>query len=161
MHALYIQCTHIYSQLSSASPVNEQTTADEMDPTYDDVITITHSPHPTTGVLYTDVNVETKKMVQMTAEVDDGSIYQVHLRTVTQLLFQATWCGKCLETSNTYHNTISCAYFEHHHNSVYTMHVAALPCTLLPLLATGHPPIITLLIYKSCCIHYLSVYTVI
>jgi hypothetical protein len=39
----------------------KETPAGDTDPTYQDPSTITYTPHPTTGVIYTDINLETKK----------------------------------------------------------------------------------------------------
>jgi hypothetical protein len=39
----------------------KETPAGDTDPTYQDPSTITYTLHPTTGVIYTDINLETKK----------------------------------------------------------------------------------------------------
>ena len=44
--------------------------AGERDPTYQDPSTITHTPHPITGVIYTDINQEKKKKEERAIEVD-------------------------------------------------------------------------------------------
>ena len=51
--------------------------------TVQDTNFITRTPHPTTGEVYTDVNLDKKK--KKTKEVEAGPTYQVHFYTLTPL----------------------------------------------------------------------------
>ena len=65
------------SYICPASQMKEEMSSDSS-PTYQDPSTITHTPHPITGVIYTDVNLEKKKKGQKAVNnVDTGPTDQV------------------------------------------------------------------------------------
>jgi hypothetical protein len=54
--------------------VKEKTPASGTFPTYQKPSTIIHTPHPTTGVIYSDINVERKKRMKIQMAAEEGPI---------------------------------------------------------------------------------------
>ena len=78
-HALTCTVHTLHSQSSSASPVKEKTPASGTFPTYQKPSTIIHTPHPTTGVIYSDINVERKKRMKIQTAVEEVGAGPMHV----------------------------------------------------------------------------------
>ena len=73
--------------------VKKLSSAGDTDPTYQEPSTIPHTPHPITGVIYADINLETKKKVQRLIVMYAGPIKYAtspHYTCITLNIYQYT-----------------------------------------------------------------------